>query len=291
MVNKTFLSLIAALLLLPCANAFSQTWAGADFTFGSLGYKGARASFSTTVSSNSMAGMELRYFSLNTLPDVVYAVKAPITVNNGRLLTTLRPLVYPSTKLINTSAMALGVDNTFLLDSSEKDQSETLLIANVAGAMQNTLFAFEDGTAKTAALPQMTYELGISQHYYREFYLTLTGTVSQYMTGLSGVTLPEMTLDQGDMGSIGMSAAMTRLPLWTMGIDIMRKSGDDKDSSVILGYRYITFKEARTALHALTLGARMKVNKNSTFEFSYNLLATGDDSRRNFYRIFLNMGL
>jgi len=290
MAIKNLLFIIAALMLLPCVPTSAQTWAGADFTFGSLGYKGARASFSTTVSSNSMVGMEARYFSLNNLPDVVYAVKAPITVNNGRLLTTLRPLIYPSTKHINTSAMALGVDNTYLLDASEKDQSETLLMANAAGAMQNTLFVFGDGTSKTSALPQMTYELGISQHYYREFYLTLTGTLSQYMTGLRGTTLPEMTLDQGDLGSMGMSAAMTRLPLWTVGLDIMRKSGDDKDSSVILGYRYITFKEARTALHALTLGARMKVNKESTFEFSYNLLATGDESRRNFYRIFLNMG-
>jgi len=275
---------LAAAALAQDAQIGNNLFLREDYIFGSYGYHSNTLSLSGLPGKNTMLGGEYKFYRDSHLDDVVNSFRMPLFINYGRLSGFFRPFYYPSSKLVDTSAAGFSAQGMYLLEADSVEETRTQLAFNISAAAQNPSFNYADGSTSRKMLPEMTYELLFQQNYFKEFYLLLNASFYQYLTGIKGVSFPDLVLDQGDLTSTGYSRALRDLPQWNVGLEVNRTMGDTPDEQVYLQYHYVTFAQDYPAAHALTLGTRFKLSDTNSFDFGYNWIARGDDRKQNFYR-------
>lgn len=255
-----------------------------DYIFGSYGYHSNSISLSGLPGKNTLIGGEYKFYRDSLLPDVVNSLRMPLFINYGAVCGFFRPFYYPSSKLVDTSAAGFSAQGLFLLEDDSIEETRSQIAFNVSAAAQNPTFNFADGSTARKMLPEVTYELLFQQNYFKEFFLLLNASVYQYLSGIDGVSFPDLVLDQGDLTNTGFSRALRELPQWNAGLEVNRGMGDGPDEQVYLQYHYVAFAQDYPAAHALTLGTRFKLSDDNSFDFGYNWIARGNDRTQNFYR-------
>lgn len=255
-----------------------------DYFFGSYGYHANTVSVTAQTSKNTLLGGEYTFYKDNDLPDVVNAIKMPLFINNSPLFGFFRPFYYPSSKLVRTSAAGFNAYAILLLLNDNVQETRTQLALNMSLAAQKAAFNFADGNSSRKLLPEAVYEIQLQQNYLKEFYLVTSASFYQYLTGVNGVSFPDLVMDQGDVSSTGVTSALRELPLWNAGLEVNRSVGDGSDEQIYFQYHYISFAQDYQAAHALTMGTRFKLSEVNSFDFGYNWISRGQDGKQNYYR-------
>jgi len=264
-------------------------WMKEEFAFGSGKYISENIGVYHAPSTATVMGAEFGFYKYARLKEVVYAFRFPWLLRGEKGMTILTPFHYPSTGLVKTSAIGLRAQHIFELPRGNDPDITSRASFGVAAASQHTEFDFAGGGKSTKQLPQLVYEAQFQQDYFKEFYFLMSASAYQYLTSVRGQSLPYATLNQADLSTLGLMAAETRFPLWSAGIDFTRTTTEDPNSSAFLGYHFIEYHTNTPCAHALKIGMHMKIANKSTFNFSYNWIAAGKQTKRNFYHAYVRV--
>ena len=274
-------------LLLP-VSGHAGSWLKEELDFGASGYKADTAAYFHTVSTHTIAGLELNVTRNPSLGDADYSVRMPWMFSAGNGLFIARPFYYVPTKLVDTSAAGIYTQRILNLPSDDKD-IKLRAAFSVGAASQKTQFVFADGSSAKKDLPEFVYEAQFQEDCFQEFYLGINGTLFQYAGSVGNVTLPQASMDQNQLGTLGMIAAETGLPQWSAGFDFNRAMPDDKESSVHVGYHHTEYVTSfQPAVNLAIIGVHYKYKDNANMDFTYNWLAWGSLETRNYYQITFN---
>ena len=239
--------------------------------------------FSQDIYYTMNAGFNFDLADSKDIPHHVYTFSFPLMFRGETVGLFVRPCFVPDTSN-NASAYGAKLSWTCGLKYDEIENTSSNAFLSIGFAQQDAYITKTGGLTQRDNFYQLAYEGGIVLDFFKVYMFEISGSMFQYLSGISSVENVAGVLDQQNLADLGSFDYVLALPKGSAGTKIVWNSEASKSKNT-LAYKFITFHDKDMPdNHSVVFSSDIMVNNNVVISLAYNHIFMSGKKDKDIFR-------